>query len=278
MSKPAALLATLGAKPQVVAIAVQLLLDQGESLACVYVLHTDPYIEPVGSALAELIHTFSQHSQWPPLHLVHIPVTDVLDSEQLDKFALSLFQTIKRCLINGQTIHLLLAGGRKPMAMVGMSVAQVLLGTEDRVWYLHSDDELQRSGRWQLLPGDEARLVPIPLPSMRAAPAVLTQAFAASTPQEAYEVLTTEQVARRRVFVEQVLTPAERIVASLVAQDVLTVEEIARRLHKSPKTITNQLTQIYSKLESHFGLQPDVGVKREFLRQELAGYFKGNRG
>jgi hypothetical protein len=47
---------------------------------------------------------------------------------------------------------------------------------------------------------------------------------------------------------------------------------MAARLHKSPKTITNQLTTIYSKLESAFGLQTDVGVKREFVRQELGPY------
>ena len=61
--------------------------------------------------------------------------------------------------------------------------------------------------------------------------------------------------------------------ARLVAHQVLTVEEMAAHLHKSPKTVTNQLTVIYQKLESSFGLQPDQGVKREFLRRELAGYF-----
>jgi len=69
------------------------------------------------------------------------------------------------------------------------------------------------------------------------------------------------------------LTVAEREVALLVAQNVLTVKEIAIQLHKSPKTVTNQLNTIYSKLESYFGLQPDLGVKREFLRRALVGHF-----
>ena len=66
---------------------------------------------------------------------------------------------------------------------------------------------------------------------------------------------------------------AERAVAALFAQEVMTVEEAARRLVKQPKTVTNQLTTIYAKLESYFGLTPDVGTKREFLRRELGIWF-----
>ena len=62
------------------------------------------------------------------------------------------------------------------------------------------------------------------------------------------------------------VTPAEREVATLIAGEVLTVTEVAARLGKQRKTVTNQLTVIYSKLESFFGLTPDVGTKREFLR------------
>ena len=73
----------------------------------------------------------------------------------------------------------------------------------------------------------------------------------------------------RRVahFLGRVLTPAERELALLIGQEVLTVKELAEQLHKSPKTVTNQLTVIYNKLEAEFGLEPDVGVKREFLRK-----------
>ena len=34
-------------------------------------------------------------------------------------------------------MHLLLAGGRKSMAMVGMAVAQLLLGVDDRLGLVH---------------------------------------------------------------------------------------------------------------------------------------------
>ena len=55
------------------------------------------------------------------------------------------------------------------------------------------------------------------------------------------------------------------------------VEQIAQRLSKSAKTVTNQFNSIYSKLESAFGLSPDVGLKREFLRRELGAMREKDR-
>lgn len=116
-------------------------------------------------------------------------------------------------------------------------------------------------------------MIEIPLPRFTAAPPLFTRPFQAATPADAFQELADEQQKRCQDFVQHELTPAERAVAALVVQDVLTVKEIAARLVKSPKTVTNQLNTIYSKLESFFGLQPDVGLKREFLRRELGGYF-----
>lgn len=72
---------------------------------------------------------------------------------------------------------------------------------------------------------------------------------------------------RIKHFILHELTPAKREVVALVATAALTVKEIADHLHKSPKTIANQAYTIYRKLESGFGLAPDVGVKRECLRR-----------
>jgi DNA-binding CsgD family transcriptional regulator len=138
------------------------------------------------------------------------------------------------------------------MAMLGMSVAQLLLGPDDRVWYLHSDERLRTSGRMALVNGDEAQLIPIPLVQRTPAPPVLTRSFQASTPAAAFDELEAEQARRVAHFLQHELTSAERSVASLVAREVLTVQEVADRLGKSPKTVTNQLNTIYGKLESVF--------------------------
>src|SRR5262249_55947414 len=120
---------------------------------------------------------------------------------------------------------------------------------------------------------DHVQLIQIPLPNQGAAPPVFTRPFLAATPTAARDLLEQDQARRRQYFVQHELTRAEREVAALVVQEVLTVNELAARLCKSPKTVTNQLNTIYSKLESYFGLQPEIGVKREFLRRELGDFF-----
>lgn len=268
-----ALVATLGAEPQVISLATALLLRSGIALCSITVLHTFAERAPLAQALPALQAAFAAHPEWPSLRTVCAPVADVLTPTQFDRFSDTLYAALQVEIAAGRQVHLLLAGGRKSMAMLGMSVAQLMLGPEDRVWYLHSDEALRRSGRMELAEGDQATLIAVPL--VRAAPAPLrfTAVVKAATPAAARQLLSDTQHARLAHFVLHELTPAERELAALVAQEVLTVAEMAGRLQKAPKTITNQLNSIYSKLESAFGLQADRGVKREFLRRELGEWF-----
>lgn len=265
----AVLIATLGAEPQVVSLATELLLADNQALTQVVVLHTISTRPPLEHALPLLKSTFKAQPDWPPVHNVELAIDDVLTEAALDLFATALFDEIKRWLAMGSAIHLLLAGGRKPMAMIGMSVAQMLLGPADRIWYLFSDDQLRRSGRMTRKVGDKAELIDIPVPQLSPVAPRYTTSFAARTPDEAYSALASAQDQRFIRFFNLELTPAEREVTRLVAQDVLTAGEMALHLHKSPKTINNQLNSVYAKLESAFGILPDRGVKREVLRQMM---------
>lgn len=268
------LIATLGAEPQVVSLATTLLC-RSAPLCRVVVLHTNPAIAPIARALPLLTAFFAARETLPPLDTVTIPADDVLTPGELTIYADTLLQTLKRWRRPAVAINLLLAGGRKPMAMLGMTVAQMLFGPEDQVWYLTSDEALRRSGRMTPEPADRAGLVAIPLAQMGPASPRFTQPLRAETVAAARRELAERHAAQLIHFAQEELTPAERMVAALVANDVMTVAEMADRLHKSPKTVSNQLNSIYSKLESRFDLQPDKGVKREFLRRELAPYFRG---
>ena len=274
----AVLVATLGAEPQVISLTTQLLLRQGEPLGRVIVLHTRPSRPPIADALAALLAHFSQREVWPPLAPQLIQAEDVLTAGEIDAFAEALYLALREWVQQGIRVHLLLAGGRKPMAMVGMSVAQIVLGAADRVWYLHSDEALRASGRMTLEPGDRAELIQVPMVQVSAAPPAFTWSLQAGTLGDARQAVERQHRAQVEHFIHHELTAAERALAALVAEEVLTVGQMAARLHKSPKTITNQLNSIYSKLESAFGLLPDRGVKREFLRRELAPYLGRNLG
>jgi DNA-binding CsgD family transcriptional regulator len=267
---PSVLVATLGAEPQVIPLATALL-HGSEALAAVVVLHTAAHLPPVAAALPALQAAFAAQRAWPPLLLDALPLDDVLSPAELDAFGERLYTQLRRWVTQPARVHLLLAGGRKSMAMVGMSVAQLVLGADDHVWYLHSSDELRRSGRTAVAAGEQVTLVSIPLPRLAVAPPAFLAALQSSTRAGALAALEAQQASQVRHFLDHELTPAEREVALLAADELLTVEQMAGRLHKSAKTVTNQLNSIYAKLESAFGLSPDVGLKREFLRRELRG-------
>ena len=158
------------------------------------------------------------------------------------------------------------------MAMMGMSIARIVLGPEDAVWYLYSQEDVRKTGQMLLSHLDQARLVPIPFPQFDTPP-IYTRVFQAETPGAALSALADMRLRRLHHFLEVELTPAEQELSALLATELLTVEQTAERLNKSPKTVANQLNSVYSKLEATFGLQPDRSVKREFLRRELAPYF-----
>ena len=157
------LIATLGAEPQVVTLATQMLLRNGVSLAHVVVLHTHVSHLPMAEALPRLQGAFAQRPGVPPLLCVPVPVDDVLAPWELDCFADVLFAQIQAAQAQGLGIHLLLAGGRKSMTMVGMSVAHLLLGAGDTVWYLYSAPELRIAGRMWLHESERAELIAVPI-------------------------------------------------------------------------------------------------------------------
>ncbi|MEM7538991.1 MAG: CRISPR-associated ring nuclease [Chloroflexota bacterium] len=270
MTADTVLIATLGSQPQVITLATQQLLVRAVPLTHVVVLHTLPDYAPMNVALPQLRQAFAQPPEpinLPPLQTITVPISDVITPEQIDRFGDALYDTLRTWVAHKAQVHLLLAGGRKSMAMVGMSIAQMLLGPADCVWYLYSDESLRQSEQFFSTETEAVQLVPIPLPQFAPVPPVYTPLMTAPTPDAAHDVLENIQQERLRHFIEVDLTDAERTVAQFVAQGVLTVAQIAKRLGKKPKTVSNQLNQIYSKLESRFGVQPDKGVKREVLRE-----------
>jgi CRISPR-associated protein Csx14 len=77
---------------------------------------------------------------------------------------------------------------------------------------------------------------------------------------------------RRKEFVERRLTRAERKVTTLVCQG-LDNSCIVAKLHKTNRTVANQLTSVYGKLDERLGF-PGVTVDRSVVFAELAPYFE----
>ena len=270
--RPAVLVATIGAEPQVIAIALQLLMRR-EGLTAVDVLHTHAELEPVGSALTDLKAMFERHPGWPDLHRTLVPTRDLLWPEELDTFETILFQSLQHWKRAGCRIRLLLAGGRKTSAMVGMAIAQLILRPWDSVLYLSSDENLRLSRRHVLKPQDTARLHEVPL-SQDILCRGYDIAMDAATPREARSAIRADYRRNYKGFVES-LTPTERKIANAVAIKTSSATEMAAQLGLSRATVSNGLTRIYQKLEGQWGIVLNKGIKREKLRDVMLSGLSG---
>ncbi|MFN8493523.1 MAG: CRISPR-associated ring nuclease [Caldilineaceae bacterium] len=257
----AVLIATVDDEYQEVSLTTQLLLEQHEPLTHVVILCqlSDKY---------PIQQNFDGQLGWPYLVFREIPFNNRLKPEQFDSFTSALFAEIKEWLNKTYRIHLLLSGECKAMTMLGMIVAQLLLGSEDCIWYLTRDSALQESRRLLKSDGDHVELIKIHFPHPIPIPVRFTRLMTSESLDEACAELTNEHQRRLKYFVDNILTKRERDIAILIAKK-LPNKKIAQHLDKDEKTIKNQITSIYKKLEEQFAFLANPQLKREFLQRNL---------
>lgn len=278
------LVATLGTEPQVVTLALDLLLGKGYPISEVIVVHTaGKAVRPALDALAA--HFAGMEGCRYRAVLVEgdegRPIPDIESETDVAALLRTLYRTVLAEKRAGRLVHLCIAGGRKPMAVYGMVVAQLLFDEDDRVWHLLSEGWQPGEERvMHVRPGDRVWLVPVPVLRWSSVSPVLTELALHEDPWEAIQAQRSmrweEERQRKKEFVERWLTPAEREVARLVCLG-LGNAAIARQLGKAESTVANQLTSVYAKLHEWRGYRTDVPVSRAALVRELAGYFASER-
>ncbi len=283
MAESPVFLATLGAEPQVVTIALQLLLAQEVPLQRAIVVHTSQNVPMIGRALEDLRNTLALPSfariRWEPYPLTRdgVPLSDIATQEDAQATLAALYALVKGLKQQGHPLHFSIAGGRKVMALYGLVVAQLLFDAQDTLYYLFSDEILRSERRLLLRPGDHAELVPIPFLRWTSDAALIADVLRCDDPLQAMD--RGAQLARERertrwaTFCRHVLTPAEEDVAALVVREGLTNQQVARRLGRSPKTVANQLSSIYAKVAEYIGPGVTQGVDRHRLITLLHDYY-----
>jgi CRISPR-associated protein Csx14 len=273
------LVATLGSEPQVVTLALDLLQAKGYPISEVIVVHTAG--EAVQPALAALEQEFALPGAcgYRPMMVdgESGPVADIIGEADTAALLRTLYRVVLVEKRAGRLVHLSIAGGRKPMAVYAMVVAQLLFDEDDRVWHLLSEGWRPGDDRvMHVRPGDKVSLVPVPVLRWGSVSPVLTELALREDPWEAIQAQRTLQREddrrRKREFVEHCLTPAERGVVRLACQG-LDNAAIARQLGKSEKTVANQFTGIYEKLHEWRGFREDIPVSRAVLVAQFAVYF-----
>jgi len=272
--------ATLGHEPQVVTIALDLLLARGHDVRDVTVVHTS---SPAVLAGLRAVRGEFASGRYParlrsvPVRAESGPLDDFRTESDVRSLLAALYRAVRDAKRAHDVVHLSLAGGRKVMGVAAMVVAQLLFGPEDRAWHLLSEGWSPGAPRrMHLEPGETAHLVPVPVLRWTDSGAMLAALAELDDPLEAIrryeEIVRGERMRRRREFVERWLTPAEREVARLACLG-LDNGAIARRLGRSRRTVGNQLSAVYDKLEDWLGfVGPPAG--RALLVAELAPYFE----
>ncbi len=257
-------LATLGAEPQVVTLALQLLVQKGVRIGAVRVIHTAPYDPAIARALGDLKHAFAE----PPLNAYPLtfeplatpeglPLSDITTAEEAEATFHAIFSLVRHLKQQGAEIHFCAAGGRKIMALYGLAVAQLLFDGRDGLYLLVSAPEFLAERRLILRPGDPVHLLPVPFIPWTSDAALLADILRYENPLEALrrggELQRRAERQHKASFCEHVLTRAEEEAVALLVREGLTNEEIGVRLGRSAKTVANQLSNAYAKLADYLG-------------------------
>ena len=311
MTRPAALVATLGTRPQVVTIALDLLLDEisnEEALEEVLVIHTasspprpgtpPPIKDLMAESLRALRREFPGRTEYlhrgqrdrpHPCHFRTLqlevdgqPIDDVHSDTDARAVFTALFNAVQELKKRRYVIHLSIAGGRKSMSVYGMATAQLLFDSRDRLYHLFSSPEFETLGLMHPRGPEDAWLVPIPvLPISTVFPGMVTLL----TSPDPLTVLANKLVLMdlegrrdRQQFMRRLTDAEQRLVKALMRPIVSegrppTDRELARHLVVTPRTVTKRFCDIYSKLREHIDALPEERVNRTVLVYYLAPYF-----
>lgn len=176
----------------------------------------------------------------------------------------AIFEVLNEYRQEGYHIHLLVSGGRKAMSVYATLAATYLFDTpNDKVLtVLSSENLVAREGKFHVPPGmrEQVQVVDLPLRPARLIPGT-----------NAAEVIKHQPQSSREEFVGR-LTPQERILCDILVQNPhVTNKALGEILHKTERTIENQLGSIYDKMEGYFTGVPETSKKRFILLKVLQG-------
>lgn len=284
ISKSSKLIATLGSKPQLITLAVDCLSQFEENLDEIVVVHTRRDRAETQSALSRLSADISETAPQIKLRFLElsnndVALQDVTSPDEVDAAFRALYAEVRETKMQDQTVHLLIAGGRRTLTVFGMAVAQMLFDDSDRLWHITSHPALEESGNLHANENEWARLISIPVIAWGRLSPVFDVLRTVEDPFIAAQQLSAfrlrEQWDLARIFVLTKLSPAELAVVALLVQDGLNQTEIAERLSLSLRTVEQHVRSAYRKAEDHWEVE---NINQSRLIHLLSLYFSTYKG
>lgn len=246
------MLATLGGQPQVVTFALDALLERGEPVVEVVVLHFTPRDPRTRQALERLDREFTNDFYAHARRQIRLrrvtlrdqntdtPLDDITDERIADAVRAHIAEIIRLEKVQNRPLHVVVAGGRRMLALMLFLAAIVHLDYCDRLWHLYTPREFfekARDGqRMHARPEDGVRLIEVPFPRWGADFLGFRQLAQAQFQQPTLALANLERC--RQVW--QRLTPAQRRVLYWIAQGKRP-QQAAEHLGLTPKTVGSHL-------------------------------------
>lgn len=273
---PSVCIASLGGQPQVVTLALDALIERGERVGELIVIHLSERNERYRAALAALAREFAgdryhgQPCRYRPLAItLGGALIEDLNSEPAAGAALNTFiQLIQRLKRQERAIHLCVSGGRRLLGMLAMCAIQIHGDHTDQVWHLYSTDAIRArtaAGAELHLPAsEEVRLVRVPVvPFGQHMPWLRAPAGAQPAP--------ADEQAHCRAVVGQ-LTPSQHDVLRTFAAG-RNPQQAAADLNVAISTIHAHKTRIFELCRIAWDLPDDDKLSFHWLRDRFRAYF-----
>jgi CRISPR-associated protein Csx14 len=270
------MIATLGGQPQVITFALDALLSRGEQIVEVVVLHLalqDPRTRYALELLdREFPNDFYAHAH-RSIRLRRImlrdlrgPMPDITDEHTAEAVRVRMLEILRAEKAQGRPLHVVLAGGRRLLALMLLLTAVVHLDYADRVWHLytpHASLETTRDGqRMHAQPEDGVRLIEVPFPRWGAD----FPAFRQLTSMQLGQIESpADRIGRCRGVWERLTLAQRRVLNELVRRE--RPQQVAEALSVSPKTVDSHLEAIKEVCREVWDMAPDHRLSYRDLQE-----------
>ena len=281
------LVITMGGQAQVVTFALDWLLAQGETIREVAVLHLTRGDARHQRAIAQVAAEFhGDRYRGRPCRLRWVPirrvtgerVEDICDEADAEATWQTVYELLSTLRKQDQPLHLCIAGGRRIMGLLTLSVAMLLGGHRDRVWHMYTPPELlERARDGAILHADPAagvRLIQVPvIPWGAYFPALQNLAQPPSQVIAAYTAPLQASDRARCQTVWQRLTERQRQLIRLLATG-LHPQQAADELCISLATVNSHKTVILDECRAAWELPEDQYLSYHFIHQKFGPWLE----
>jgi CRISPR-associated Csx14 family protein len=265
-------LATLGQAPEAITFSLDKLIHQGNRYEKIVILHTDKVHSKIKDAFERLMPILRTDYGGITVDSFQLandngtPLVDITDEVSAKVYFRSLGQALLKEKQNKNNLHLMVSGGRKAMSIYAMIAAGILMTPpRDKVFTVLSDEHLiSQTNIWHI-PAHEyqrVQLVELPFIPMRRIPN--------DDPSRYFEGQTFPNP--HVEFIKNLTKEQYALAHTMMQYPYETNEKIAQRMSKSSRTLNNQLTEIYQKMNRYYGEEIPEGNRRialiDIMREE----------